>query len=297
MENCIVFGGLGFVGSNLVKKLRSKYNIYIFSNRKFNNKSKNSFYYNYVNFRKKIKKINPKVIFFLSGNSYPNNSLNLNLYDIERSNIIIQDFLYALAQIKFKGTVIYTSSIAVYGNDKLNKNKYVSENSNLNPKNFYGLSKLLAEEQFKYFHKNYGIKVYILRLSSVFGLNLNKQVIFDLIQGLKSKNKKILVLNGKKTDSRQFIFINDLVNILMKLSELKKNYLLLNISNGKKYKIVDIAKELMKILKVNKKIIFLNKLSPEFPILKNNLLKKNLNNKIRFSNFYTALKDTVNYWK
>ena len=85
--------------------------------------------------------------------------------------------------------MIYTSSIAVYGNDKLNKNKYVSENSNLNPKNFYGLSKLLAEEQFKYFHKNYGIKVYILRLSSVFGLNLNKQVIFDLIQGLLKTKK------------------------------------------------------------------------------------------------------------
>lgn len=297
MENCIVFGGSGFVGSNLVKKLKFKLRTYVFSNSKYNKNSRNSFNYNYKNFKNKIKKINPKVIFFLSGNSYPNNSLNLNLYDIERSNIIIQDFLHALANIKFKGTVIYTSSIAVYGNDKSNNNKYVSENSTLNPKNFYGLSKVMAEEQFKFFNKNYRIKVYILRLSSVFGLNLNKQVIFELIQGLKSKKKKFLVLNGKKTDSRQFIYINDLVNILIKLTNLKKNYLLLNISNGKKYKIVNIAKEIMRILKINKKIIFLNKPSPEFPILKNKLLKKNLNHQIYFSNFNSSLKETINYWK
>ena len=297
MENCIVFGGLGFIGSNLVKKLNLKFKTYVFANSEYSKKSRNSFNYNYGNFKKKIKKINPKIIFFLSGNSYPNNSLNLNLYDIKRSNIIIQDFLYALANIKFKGTVIYTSSIAVYGNDKFNNHKFVSENSNLNPKNFYGLSKVIAEEQFKFFNKNYKIKVFILRLSSVFGLNLNKQVIFDLIQGIKSKKKKFLVLNGKKTDSRQFVYINDLVNILIKLTNLKKNYLLLNISNGKKYKIINIAKAIMKILKINKKIIFLNKPSPEFPILKNKLLKKNLNYKINFSNFNSSLKETVNYWK
>ena len=71
---------------------------------------------------------------------------------------------------------------------------------------------------------------------------------------------------------------------------------MLNISNGKKFKILNIAKEIMRILKIKKKVIFLNKPSPEFPILKNRLLKKNLNYKINFSNFSVALKETVNYW-
>ena len=78
------------------------------------------------------------------------------------------------------------------------------------------------------------------------------------------------------------IFIFELIELIKKV---------------KKYKIINIAKAIMKILKINKKIIFLNKPSPEFPILKNKLLKKNLNYKINFSNFNSSLKETVNYWK
>ena len=217
------------------------------------------------------------------------------MYDLQRSNIIIQNFLTALKQLNFKGKIIYTSSIAVYGKDSNFRKNFVTEKSKLNPKNYYGLSKVLAEKQFIYFHQNYGLKVYILRLSSIFGMNLKKQVIYEMIKLAKNNNSKTIILNGKITDSRQFIFIQDLVDIFIRLIRNKKNFLLLNISNGQKFKIKDILSYILKFLKVKKKIKYKNQKSPEFPILKNNLLMKELN-KFKFENFYKSLDKTINYW-
>ena len=235
------------------------------------------------------------MIFFLSGNPYPNNSFDKHLYDIHRSNIIIQNFLTALKDINFKGKVIYTSSIAVYGKDKNFRKNYVSEKSILNPKSYYGLSKVIAENQFIYFHKNFGINIYILRLCSIFGLNLKKQVIYEIIKVVKNKNVKTINLNGKINDSRQFIFIEDLINIFSKLILNKKNFLLLNISNGKKFQIKDILSYVQKKMKVKKKIKYKNKTSPEFPVLQNTQLLKELRY-FKFENFYKSLDKTINYW-
>lgn len=297
MENCIIFGGYGYLGSHLTEKLKKRFKVYSFSNSEFNkNKNIKKFKYNLSNFKKEISKINPKIIFFFSGNSYPNNSFNKHLYDIQRSNIVVQDFLTALKDIKFKGKIFYTSSIAVYGKDKNFKNNHVNEKSELNPKNYYGLSKVLAERQFIYFHMNYGLRVYILRLSSIFGEDLKKQVIYQIIKLAKNKKLKNIILNGKINDSRQFIFISDLTKIFMRLIDNKKKFLLLNISNGKKHMINDILIYILKKLKIKKKIIYKNQVSPEFPILENKMLLKEMKH-LKFENFYKSLDKTINYWK
>jgi len=73
----------------------------------------------------------------MSGNSYPKKLNNDHLYDLKRSNFVLQEFLKALIEINFKGKVIYTSSIAVYGIDKKIDKKKVNEESKLNPKNYF----------------------------------------------------------------------------------------------------------------------------------------------------------------
>ena len=126
-------------------------------------------------------------------------------------------------------------------------------------------------------------------------MDLKKQVIYEMIKLVKDKNKKIVVLNGKINDSRQFIFIEDLIRIFLKLIHNKKKFLLLNISNGKKIKIKDILSHILINMKVKKKIKYKNQSSPEFPILKNNLLLKEIKY-FRFENFYKSLDKTIKYW-
>ncbi len=254
MNKCIIFGGYGYIGSHLAESLKKKFKVYRYSNSDFNKTKKiKKFSYNLKNFRKYIKKINPKIIFFLSGNSYPNNSYNKSLYDFKRTNIVIQNFLTSLKELNFKGKIIYASSIAVYGKDKNFTNEYVNEKSPTNPKNYYGLSKILAENQFIYFQKKYKLKIYILRITSVFGLNLKKQVIYEMINKVKNHKSNIIKLSGKKNDCRQFLYIEDLIKIFLKLISLKKNYLLLNISNGKKFKIQSILNYILRSFKIKKK--------------------------------------------
>jgi nucleoside-diphosphate-sugar epimerase len=127
-------------------------------------------------------------------------------------------------------------------------------------------------------------------------MNLSKQVIFEIIKIVKNEKVKEITLNGKINDSRQFIFIDDLVRIFLKLALNKKSFLLLNISNGKKFRIKDILSYVQKKMKVNKRIKYKNQSSPEFPILKNTQLLKELKN-FKFENFYKSLDKTIDYWK
>ena len=63
---------------------------------KYSIKGLNLIKYNMSNFETIIKKNRPNVIFFLSGNSYPNNTINDDVYDFKSNNLVLQELLTAL---------------------------------------------------------------------------------------------------------------------------------------------------------------------------------------------------------
>ncbi len=273
MKKVIIFGGYGFVGNELYINLyKKKFQVFRYRNKIYSNK-KNSIFYTCRNFEKKIKKIKPDYIYFLSGNSYPNNSFLNSTLDFKSNNMPLQELLHALKSIKFKGPLIYTSSIAVYGNST---KKLVKENEKLNPCSNYALSKEIAEKQLLFFSRNFGIKSICLRLCSIYGPGLKRQIIYDLITKIKSK--KQIKLHGHKHDKRQFLFVEDCAEMLSKFCKknIKANFNIFNISGGNLVHIKAIAKEIQGILKINKKVVFLNKVkSPNLPSLSNfKFLKK-----------------------
>ena len=276
MKKVIIFGGYGFIGDALYENLyKKKFKVLRYRNKTYSNK-KNSVLYNQENFEKIIKKTKPNAIYFLSGNSYPNNSLHNNTLDLKSNNLPLHELLHALKKTRFKGSLIYTSSIAVYGNSK---KKQIKETEKLNPTSNYGLSKEIAEKQLMFFSKNFNIKVICLRLCSIYGPKLKRQIIYDLIK--KTKLKKQILLHGNKNDKRQFLFIEDCVEMLSRFCERKiKNYFnIFNISGGNLVSIKDISKEIQLILGENKKVIFLNKIkSPTLPSLSNSKFMKNFKN-------------------
>ena len=285
----IIFGANGFIGQNLTNYLKKKkLKLFGFSNKKYFNKKTISKYnlvkkhisncktniinYDNSNFKKVISKIKPDIIFYLSGNSYPGNTMSNSLYDFESSNIPLQNFLSAIQLLNFKGKIIYTSSIAVYGNSKT-----CNELSKPNPKNFYGLSKLICEEQIKYFSKKNGLNITIARLSSVYGAKLERQVIYDILKQINKNNTKIK-LNGSALDERQLLHVDDLVELLFLLAKTKdkKGYNIYNVANGNKIKIKNIEKIVNKIFKKKFSFYFSKRNQDKF-----NNLPKLLNNKIK----------------
>jgi len=205
--------------------------------------------------------------------------------------------LQALSDVKFKGQLIYTSSIAVYGLRNTKSLKIVNEESKLEPLNYYGLSKVISEKQLEFFSRKYKINTLILRISSVYGLNLYKQVVYDIIKQINKIEKIDIILNGSKKDSRQMIFIRDVVLIISKLIKKKYRFKILNVSQGEKYKILFIANYLIKKSLTSKKIIFKSNLnSVSFPLLNNKRLLKEIGD-YNFTSIEQGLFETLRYFK
>ena len=286
MKKNLIFGGYGFIGTNLFRSLKNPI--------RFTSKNKINKNYSLSFFKWVIKKFNPKNIFFLSGNSYPLFSRKKHLLDIKENNIKLQNLLNAALETKFKGKIIYTSSIAVYGS---NKKRSVNENEKLNPESFYALSKIMAEKQCEYFSKKGKINIIILRLCSIFGPGLKRQIIYELIKKILLNKQLNITVNGNQDDKREFLYVDDLIRILKKISNTKITSGIYNVGSGKQIFISKIFEILKNNLNLRKNIIFRDKIkNPVFSILNNN----KLNRKIKFkkkNNFQKNLIVTLNYWK
>ena len=290
----IIFGGNGFIGKNIYNFLiHNNHIVKIYGNIKYSLNKKNLINYSKKNFIQLIKKEKPNSIFFLSGNSYPNNSGENELYDLESNNFVLQQLLASMAICKFKGKFFYTSSIAVYGSYK--KRGYISEESKLEPESFYGLSKVLAEIQIKYFSQKFNVNSTILRLCSVYGPGLKKMIVYKIIKSILFKKK--FTLNGNINDSRQFIYIDDCVKLICALLKFKtkKKFNIYNIAQGKKVKIISIIKYIKTNLKKNSiKFQFTNKLkSPNLPALSNKKVL-NITKYKSFTNIYEGIDLYIN---
>ncbi len=288
----IVFGGNGFIGKHLSFLLEKKNKVFIYGNKDYSKKGINLIKYNKSNFIKILRKVRPDVIYFLSGNSYPNNTINDDLHDFKSTNLIIQELLSALKKTSYSKLFIYTSSIAVYGSVK--SRQHVNEKFRLNPESFYGNSKYLAEKQIEYFSKISKFNSIVLRLSSVYGPGLKRQIIYQIIKN--SLHSNLLRLNGSILDKRQFLFVHDCAQMLIKLIYKKhKKFEIYNIANGKKIKILNLIKFIQKILNKKISIKFLNNFkSPSLPALSNDKFKKNIGS-VKYTNIENGLIKTLKW--
>tara|TARA_A100001015_G_C15030242_1_gene732785 strand:- start:1416 stop:2291 length:876 start_codon:yes stop_codon:yes gene_type:complete len=290
MKKVLIFGGYGFIGNKIYHELKNNYVVSRYTS--LNKHQKNKIKYSYENFYKIIKNFKPDIIFFLSGTSNPDYKNINHLYDFKKTNIVLQSFLFALKNLNFKGKIFFFSTIGVYGT---NSKKTLGENDSLNPESFYTLSKTLAENQCNYFASNYKLNVNILRICSIFGPGLNRQIVYKIIKKVKDKNN-IIKLLGNKNDKRELLFIDDLILIIKKLISAKIKREVINIGSNKQYFIKDIVKKVLLIEKKEKKIIFINKIkTPKFPLLKNRKLYKFIKIKKKFD-INVGLKKTIMYY-
>lgn len=104
---------------------------------------------------------------------------------------------------------INLSSAAVYGNpSKLP----VSEETSAAPVSPYGYHKAMSEQICEEFFRFFGLHTCSLRIFSAYGEGLYKQLFWDLFQ--KVKNDATVRLFGTGLESRDFIYIKDLVRAI-----------------------------------------------------------------------------------
>ena len=127
--------------------------------------------------------------------------------------------------------IIYTSSMAVYGNGD-----FFKETDEINPISHYGVSKLCGELYLKQYEQ-YGIDYTIFRLFNVYGYgqdmeNLNQGMVsIYLAQSLKSKTVEV---KGSFDRYRDFVYIDDVVSALVLGLESKTNGEIYNVATKRK---------------------------------------------------------------
>ena len=133
---------------------------------------------------------------------------------------------------------INLSSAAVYGNPVLLP---VKENATAAPVSPYGFHKQMSEQICEEFFRFFNIATCSLRIFSAYGEGLKKQLFWDLFQ--KTKAGGMISLFGTGKESRDFIYIDDLVQaiwLVAQQADFKGQAI--NIANGKEIFIEDCVK-------------------------------------------------------
>lgn len=168
--------------------------------------------------------------------------------------------------------LVFTSSAAVYGE----LSDVAREDLKPNPISFYGATKLEGEKLCMRYHEEYGTDIVVLRLFNVFGERARGGVVKIFLE--RAREGKPLIIYGDGEAVRDFIYVGDVVDALIKaaLSE-KASGRILNIGSGKPTKVRELAEVVAKETGV--KIIYESERRGEikFSLADISLAKKMLN--------------------
>lgn len=107
-----------------------------------------------------------------------------------------------------KAKLVYTSSAAVYGC----ATKFpISEFDALHPVSPYGLHKLFSEQLCRKYAANHNLDIAIVRLFSIYGPGLKKQLLWDACKRLTSGDSTFF---GNGYETRDWLHVEDAVNLL-----------------------------------------------------------------------------------
>ncbi len=172
-----------------------------------------------------------------SGAASVPDSINNPLRDFQLNTVNVYKLLEAIRLFCPTCRFVTLSSAAVYGNPSFLP---IGETHKLSPLSPYGKHKLYAEQICDQFSTFYGIDVCSLRVFSAYGVGLRKQLLWDLYK--KSKNATTIELWGTGDESRDFIEVRDIVEIIKLLTKVEKfSFPILNVANGEGIKIRDLT--------------------------------------------------------
>ena len=247
-KNIIIFGGSGFIGHNLIKRLK-KFNFNITSaSRKKPKKEKliKGITYLICDIYKKneLKKINLNYQFVvnLSGNiDHGNKSQTHKSHFVGCKNLIN---FFSNKKIKL---FIQVGSSLEYGSQKISH----TENLNCNPISHYGIAKLKATNFIKKIHVKKKFPFIVLRLYQIYGQHQKFDRLIPHVIDSCLKDKSFKCSEGNQL--RDFLYVDDLINLFIKIFN-KKNikHEVYNVGSGNPKKIKHIINSINKIIKKGK---------------------------------------------
>ena len=216
MTKILVTGHEGFIASNLIKKLTNCEIIIDSINGKRIDLQNND----------EVMKIEPvDTVIHLGGKT----EKGLEWKEYFENNIIGTLNILKYCIKKNIKKIIFVSSY-VYGNPKYSP---IDEQHQISPHNLYTKSKFLAEELCKIYSEKYKLNVIILRPFNIFARSMNKDyLISNLIESINTK-KTVTITN--RTSKRDFLYIDDFIELILKIKDHDFKCEIFNVGSGISY--------------------------------------------------------------
>jgi len=249
MESCIVTGGAGFIGSNLVERLLQEKNRVIAVDNDPHKKGNIAPFANVKEFQFILKDINDlkesdttediEVMYHLAASADIRKSIEDPKMDL-KNNVLGTHNVLELMRKKDIKNMVFASSSAVYGETDIIP---TPENiGDIQPISLYGASKLAGEAFISAYCSLYGMKAWMFRFANVVGKNEHRGVIFDFIKKLQ-KNPNELEILGDGNQEKSFFDVSDCVAGLVDIPRMDSNTIveIYNLGNVETTKVTRLA--------------------------------------------------------
>jgi len=302
LKTVLVTGATGFVAANLIRRLIDMpYDLYTMSRPQSKIWRIKDIYNSLINYEvdirdetavtSAVKEIEPDVILHLATHgAYPRTQKDFDT--IMDTNITgTHNLLNACAKLGFNH-FIYTGSSSEYGV----KDKPMKENDEIEPIDTYGISKATATTLCRTLALNDKLPITILRLFSVYGYYEAPTRLIPTLIRAQLKNEMVSFFEPYAV--RDFIFIEDVVDVLANMIEKPTTGEIFNVGFGEQHSVTEVLKIIMNL--TDTYIFQFDKLDerrePKTWVSDNTKLKQFLNWQPKFS-LEAGLKKTVEWFK
>lgn len=217
----LVTGGAGFIGSHVANTYaEAGHQVIVIDNlstgKKINIGKKVKLYICDITKQQAIKAIlkkeNPEIISHHAAQTKIDTSIKHPLNDVQTNILGLLNILFSLStqRHRVKKIIFASSGGAIYDDDF---SPPFLENSHVKPRSPYGITKLASEQYLDFFYRTHQIPYIVLRYSNVYGpkqSTRNETGAVDIFCK-KCIQQKSPIIYGKGTQTRDFIFIDDVV--------------------------------------------------------------------------------------
>ena len=269
LQNILVTGGAGFVGTALIPVLLDKnYRVMVIDHLNTSKLKSLERFFPLDNFEfikldlldeNKLKEIVKEndLIFHLAANvDVRKGHLNTNV-DFLNNIVATRNVLEAMRASDRCKKIIFTSSSVVYGEALQIPTPEI--HGPLTPISLYGASKLACEALISGYTGSFGINAVIFRLANIIGPTIEHGVIFDFFNKLKQSKGNHLQILGDGNQTKSYLYIDDCINaLLIGMRKFSSALEIFNVGSDDQINTNTIAKIIIDELRLNPEIIHLN---------------------------------------
>jgi UDP-glucose 4-epimerase len=203
----------------------------------------------------------PDVVIHCAGSAHVGFSLADPLHDFQRTVDTTAATLEFLRNQAPRATMLFISSAAVYGETTRER---ITEDAPAAPMSPYGVHKHMAEQMCASYARTFGLRVRVLRLFSLYGPGLRKQLLWDACSRLTAGSREF---SGSGNEFRDWLHVSDAAALIMTLTGARiDSHAVFNGGTGLGVRVSDILAELSASLGASEPVVFTGRDRPGNPM-------------------------------